>query len=130
MSDDMDGLCPSYRKCCSHGVSLKHFGPRASTAADCTYPLNRTYTAFYWETLIVRELLTGPKRFTELRTALPGVSPKTLSVLTAATIRPHRAGYPSCPPRVEYELTPAGARLEVMLNTMAAWAEQDLPRIG
>jgi DNA-binding HxlR family transcriptional regulator len=29
-------------------------------------------------TLLVREL-TGPKRFTELRTALPGISPTTLS---------------------------------------------------
>jgi DNA-binding HxlR family transcriptional regulator len=29
-----------------------------------------------------------------------------------------------------YGLTPAGARLEVVLDTMAAWAEQDLPRIG
>ena len=32
-----------------------------------------------WATLIVRDLLTGPKRFTELRTGLPGISPKTLS---------------------------------------------------
>jgi hypothetical protein len=34
------------------------------------------------------------------------------------------------PLRVEYQLTPAGARLEVVLATMAAWAEQDLPRSG
>src|SRR5438128_941850 len=84
-----------------------------------------------WATLIVRELLTGPKRFTELRTALPGISPKTLSsrlrrfVLTGLVTR---TAYPEIPPRVEYQLTPAGARLEVVLATMAAWAEQDLPR--
>ncbi|WP_328752924.1 winged helix-turn-helix transcriptional regulator [Streptomyces sp. NBC_00285] len=41
-----------------------------------------------------------------------------------------RAAYPEIPPRVEYELTPAGARLEVVLATMDAWAEQDLPRTG
>jgi DNA-binding HxlR family transcriptional regulator len=86
-----------------------------------------------WATLIVRELLTGPKRFTELRAALPGISPKTLSsrlrrfVLTGLATR---TAYPEIPPRVEYQLTPAGARLQVVLDTMAAWAEQDLPRNG
>jgi DNA-binding HxlR family transcriptional regulator len=86
-----------------------------------------------WATLIVRELLTGPKRFTELRAALPGISPKTLSsrlrrfVLTGLVTR---TAYPEIPPRVQYQLTPAGARLEVVLATMAAWAEQDLPRNG
>jgi DNA-binding HxlR family transcriptional regulator len=86
-----------------------------------------------WATLIVRELLTGPHRFTELREALPGISPKTLSsrlrrfVLTGLVTR---TAYPEIPPRVVYELTPAGARLEVVLGTMAAWAEKDLPRLG
>ena len=32
-----------------------------------------------WSTLIIRELLTGPKRFSELRTALGMGSPKTLT---------------------------------------------------
>ncbi|MEV0173265.1 helix-turn-helix domain-containing protein [Streptomyces sp. NPDC050803] len=86
-----------------------------------------------WATLIVRELLTGPKRFTELRAALPGISPKTLSsrlrrfVLTGLVTR---TAYPEIPPRVEYELTPEGARLQVVFDAMAAWAEQDLPRTG
>lgn len=86
-----------------------------------------------WATLIVRELLTGPKRFTELRLGLPGISPKTLSsrlqrfVLTGLVTR---TAYPEVPPRVEYQLTPAGQRLEVVLATMGAWAEQDLPRSG
>jgi DNA-binding HxlR family transcriptional regulator len=86
-----------------------------------------------WATLIVRELLTGPHRFTELREALPGISPKTLSsrlrrFVSAGLVT--RTAYPEIPPRVVYELTPAGARLEVVLATMAAWAEKDLPRLG
>ncbi|QYX82807.1 helix-turn-helix transcriptional regulator [Streptomyces akebiae] len=86
-----------------------------------------------WATLIVRELLTGPKRFTELRAALPGISPKTLSsrlrrfVLIGLVTR---TAYPEVPPRVEYRLTPAGTRLQVVFDAMAAWAEQDLPRTG
>ncbi|MFG2473048.1 winged helix-turn-helix transcriptional regulator [Streptomyces canus] len=80
-----------------------------------------------------RELLTGPKRFTELRAGLPGISPKTLSsrlrrfVLLGLVTR---TAYPEVPPRVEYELTPAGARLEVVPAAMGARAEQDLPRTG
>ncbi|MEU7858445.1 winged helix-turn-helix transcriptional regulator [Nonomuraea sp. NPDC049141] len=41
-----------------------------------------------------------------------------------------RTACPVIAPRVEYQLTPAGARLEVVLDTMAAWAEQDLPPTG
>jgi DNA-binding HxlR family transcriptional regulator len=86
-----------------------------------------------WATLIVRDLLTGPKRFTELRAGLPGISPKTLSARLQRFVRTGlvtRTAYAEIPPRVEYQLTPAGARLEVVLATMAAWAEQDLPRNG
>ena len=84
-----------------------------------------------WATLIVRELLTGPKRFTELREGLPGISPKTLSsrlqrfVLTGLVTR---TAYAEIPPRVVYELTPSGQRLEAVLASMAAWADRDLPR--
>lgn len=84
-----------------------------------------------WATLIVRELLTGPKRFTELRTALPGISPKTLSSRLKRlehTGLATRTAYAEVPPRVEYELTPAGGRLDTVLATMAEWAERDLPR--
>jgi DNA-binding HxlR family transcriptional regulator len=84
-----------------------------------------------WATLIVRDLLTGPKRFTELRTGLPGISPKTLSARLQRFVRTGlvtRTAYPEIPPRVEYRLTPAGERLKVVLDAMAAWADQDLPR--
>ncbi|MET7517951.1 winged helix-turn-helix transcriptional regulator [Streptomyces sp. NPDC005480] len=78
-------------------------------------------------------MLTGPKRFTELRAALPGISPKTLSsrlrpfVLTGLVTR---TDYPEIPPRLEYQLTPEGARLQAVFDAMAAWAQQDLPRTG
>jgi DNA-binding HxlR family transcriptional regulator len=108
--------------------------------SDLQYPLPECPVARFltvldgpWATLIVRDLLTGPKRFTELRAGLPGISPKTLSSRLQRFVRTGlvtRTAYPEIPPRVVYGLTPAGARLEVVLDTMAAWAEQDLPRIG
>ncbi|MCI2957033.1 helix-turn-helix transcriptional regulator [Agromyces atrinae] len=78
-----------------------------------------------WATLIVRELLTGPRRFGELRDALPGISAHTLThrlrrfeaygIVT-------RTAYAEMPPRVEYELTDIGHGLRQVLDAMNSWA--------
>ncbi|MER5964578.1 helix-turn-helix domain-containing protein [Streptomyces sp. NPDC002057] len=78
-----------------------------------------------WATLIVRELLHGPHRFTELRAALPGISPHTLTSRlrrfeTYGLVT--RTAYAEIPPRVEYRLTPLGEGLGPVLDTMARWA--------
>lgn len=78
-----------------------------------------------WATLIVRELLPGPLRFTQLRDALPGISPHTLTS-RLRRFEAHgivtRTAYPEIPPRVEYELTALGERLRPVLEAMAVWA--------
>ncbi|MET8498056.1 winged helix-turn-helix transcriptional regulator [Streptomyces microflavus] len=77
-----------------------------------------------WATLIVRELLHGPHRFTELRDALPGISPHTLTSRLRqfeATGIVTRTAYAEIPPRVEYRLTPLGEGLRGVLDAMAAW---------
>ncbi|MEV7174609.1 helix-turn-helix domain-containing protein [Streptomyces sp. NPDC093224] len=78
-----------------------------------------------WATLIVRELLPGPRRFTELRDALPGISPHTLTrrlrqFQSSGIVV--RTAYPEIPPRVEYRLTPLGEGLKDVLDSMAGWA--------
>lgn len=82
-----------------------------------------------WATLIVRELLGGTKRFGQLRAALTGVSPKTLTDrlrhLEAGGILTRRV-YAEVPPRVEYQLTERGRRLEPILLAMWAWGHEDL----
>ncbi|MFI1225005.1 MULTISPECIES: winged helix-turn-helix transcriptional regulator [unclassified Streptomyces] len=78
-----------------------------------------------WATLIVRELLHGPHRFTELRDALPGISPHTLTSRLRqfeANGLVTRTAYAEIPPRVEYRLTPVGEGLREVLDAMAAWA--------
>jgi DNA-binding HxlR family transcriptional regulator len=83
-----------------------------------------------WATLIVRELLAGPRRFTSLRDTLTGISPKTLTArlrsLEAAGVV-HRVAYDESPPRVEYSLTSVGLELREVLDTMAAWSARNLP---
>ncbi|MEQ0558445.1 helix-turn-helix domain-containing protein [Amycolatopsis sp. NEAU-NG30] len=78
-----------------------------------------------WATLIVRELLPGPRRFSELREALPGISPHTLTSRlrqfeTYGIVT--RTAYPEIPPRVEYRLTSLGEGLRDVLDAMATWA--------
>jgi DNA-binding HxlR family transcriptional regulator len=78
-----------------------------------------------WATLIVRELLGGPLRFTELRAALPGISAHTLSD-RLRRFEEHglvtRTAYAEIPPRVVYELTDVGRGLRPVLEAMNAWA--------
>ncbi|WP_416970821.1 winged helix-turn-helix transcriptional regulator [Streptomyces sp. 4F14] len=78
-----------------------------------------------WATLIVRELLHGPHRFTKLREALPGISPHTLTSRLRQFERHGivtRTAYAEIPPRVEYRLTPLGEGLRDVLDEMGTWA--------
>ncbi|WP_350224292.1 helix-turn-helix domain-containing protein [Pseudarthrobacter sp. MEB009] len=78
-----------------------------------------------WATLIVRELLGGPLRFGEIKDRLTGISAHTLTN-SLRKFEDHglltRTVYPEIPPRVVYELTPAGQELRTVLNSMNDWA--------
>ncbi|UZX02899.1 helix-turn-helix transcriptional regulator [Arthrobacter sp. CDRTa11] len=78
-----------------------------------------------WATLIVRDLLKGPRRFNELLDGLPGISAHTLTS-RLRKFEAHelltRTAYSEIPPRVVYELTPLGQSLRPVLNSMNEWA--------
>jgi DNA-binding HxlR family transcriptional regulator len=78
-----------------------------------------------WALLIVRELLFGPKRFTDLRGELRNVSPNVLTQrleeLEAATILRRRQLPPPAASWV-YELTEWGRELEESILTLGRWA--------
>ncbi|MBW6436440.1 helix-turn-helix transcriptional regulator [Actinoplanes hulinensis] len=79
-----------------------------------------------WATLVVRELLAGPKRFTELRAALGAPSAKTLTDRLRALEHQGvltRTVFAEVPPRVVYELTARGHSLSGVLHAMPAWGE-------
>ncbi|AVT60994.1 MULTISPECIES: winged helix-turn-helix transcriptional regulator [Pectobacterium] len=79
-----------------------------------------------WATLIVRQLLLGPQRFTQLRDALPGISAHTLTH-RLKRFEAHglvtRTAYAETPPRVVYELTPLGEGLRGVLESMKTWGD-------
>ncbi|MEX1141582.1 MAG: winged helix-turn-helix transcriptional regulator [Thermoleophilaceae bacterium] len=77
-----------------------------------------------WALMIVRELILGPKRFTDVRAALPGLSPDVLSqrlrdleqsgIVERATLPPPAASH-------VYELTDWGRELESVLLALGRW---------
>ena len=79
-----------------------------------------------WATLIVRELLRGPQRFTQLREALPGISAHTLTHRLKGFERHGlvtRTAFAETPPRVVYELTSLGEGLRDVLEAMRKWGD-------
>jgi DNA-binding HxlR family transcriptional regulator len=77
-----------------------------------------------WALLVVRELLLGPKRFTDLRAGLPHVSPDVLSQrlreLEGDGIVQRRTLAPPAGSRV-YELTDRGMELEPVILALGRW---------
>ena len=90
----------------------------------CPVELTMSLISNKWKTLIIRNLLSGRKRFSELAKGLPGISQK---VLTANLRELERDGlvlrtvYPEVPPRVEYELTEIGMSLKQIIEVMLVW---------
>lgn len=81
-----------------------------------------------WSTLVIRELLGGPRRFTELRKALGDPSAKTLTDRLRALEHQGvltRTVYAEVPPRVVYALTDRGRTLEGVLGAMHRWGNGD-----
>lgn len=82
--------------------------------ARCAVARTAELVCSKWTVLIVHDLSEGPRRFTELERACPGISPRTLSerlhMLEREGVVVRRA-YDEWPPRVEYELTDKGRAL-------------------
>lgn len=80
-----------------------------------------------WKVLIIRDLLSGTKRFGEIKKSVGNVSQK---VLTANLRSMEDSGlltrkvYPEVPPRVEYTLTETGYSLKPILDAMVTWGTE------
>lgn len=93
-------------------------------SASCPVEDTLTVIGSKWTVLIIRDLLTGVKRFGQLERSLDGISPRTLS-LRLSSMEHHgivdRKVFPEVPPRVEYKLTALGRSLEPVLKAMQIW---------
>lgn len=80
-----------------------------------------------WTGLIVRSLLGGSKRFSDIQEIIPNLSARMLTerfkeleeqgIVT-------RTVYPEMPVRIEYELTEKGRALEKAMDEIQKWAEE------
>jgi len=80
-----------------------------------------------WTTLIVRELLAGVKRFSELQRGIEGISPKMLTArlkMLEAHGLVSKEIFPVIPPKTEYQLTALGCELEVVIYAMAHFGDR------
>ena len=80
-----------------------------------------------WTLLVVRELLLGPKRFTDLRAGLPDISPNVLGQRLRELEEAGIVGRPRLAPPVAAqvsELTEGGRELEPAVLALGTWASR------
>ena len=101
---------------------LSEFCPRYATLMDL---LSRR-----WMGIILRVLMSGPHRFSEILAAVPGLSDPLLTQrlreMESKELLERRV-FPTSPVRVEYELTEAGRDLERAVRVLSQWAEKWWP---
>jgi DNA-binding HxlR family transcriptional regulator len=99
--------------------------PRRSYGDGCATAHALDLIGERWALLVVRELLLGPKRFTDLRADLPGMSPNILArrlrELGQADITRHRRLPPPAAANL-YELTERGQALKSVIYALGRWA--------
>ena len=80
-----------------------------------------------WTALILRDLSSGPKRFSELEKSVGTINPRTLSQ-RLDDLESHgiitKQSFAEVPPRTEYTLTQKGQDLMPVLKQMAAWGDK------
>ncbi|ALG11999.1 winged helix-turn-helix transcriptional regulator [Kibdelosporangium phytohabitans] len=103
--DKGDTFCPSYH----HAVEM--IGKR-------------------WSGVILRELLLGASRYSQLRSAIPSLTDKMLAARLQeleAEGMVTRTVVDSVPVRVEYALTDKGRDLEATITVLSEWADRWYP---
>lgn len=94
---------------------------------DCPVETTLTLIGDKWKVLIIRDLLTGTKRFSELKSSVTGITQKVLTSNLRAMEADGlviRTIYPVVPPKVEYTLTDTGKSLSPILDSMLAWGTE------
>ena len=108
------------------GVVISHVPPAKRHPYDQWSPDARALDLVgdKWTLLIVRDLLSGPRRFVELQRVLPGISTEQLRSRLNRMVADGmltRKRYREVPPRVDYELTERSRELAPVLGELARW---------
>lgn len=80
-----------------------------------------------WTGLIIRTLLEGQKRFSDIAEAIPNMSARMLTERFRELEKEGiivRKVFPETPVRIEYELSEKGRELQAVMNEVQKWAER------
>ena len=110
--------------------STRNFNKQVS-ASDCpvSYAINKI--GGHWKPIILYQLMSGPKRYSELKRAIPAVTEKMLIQHLKQLQDDNlviRKAENVVPPFVTYYLSEAGEDLTIVLNAMAEWGLRDSKR--
>ncbi|WP_316818464.1 helix-turn-helix domain-containing protein [Pedobacter nyackensis] len=108
--------------------STRNFN-KQTTAISCpvTYVMNKI--GGHWKPIILYHLSNGPKRYSELKRAIPQITEKMLIQHLKQLQEDDlvlRTAEPVVPPFVTYSVTSAGTKLQPVLNAMAIWGLEDM----
>ena len=88
---------------------------------ECPVEITLQLIGDKWKVLIIRDLLTGTKRFSELMRSVTGITQKVLTshlrAMEAAGLVSRKV-YPEVPPRVEYSLSELGESMRPIIKAM------------
>lgn len=106
---------------------MKKMNPNDS-ACDISCPVQRTAQVLdgKWTTLVLRDLLGGKKRYSELQRSLVGISPRLLAARLKALEEQGlvtRTAFATVPPTTEYALTALGHQIMPVVQAMAAYGQ-------
>lgn len=100
---------------------------------ECPVEMTLQLIGDKWKVLIIRDLLPGTRRFSELMRSVNGITQKVLTSHLRAMEQDGlitRKVYPEVPPKVEYTLTETGYSLRPILESMDAWGMQYKEKLG
>jgi DNA-binding HxlR family transcriptional regulator len=99
----------------------------------CTVEATMGVMGGRWKAVVLFHLLSGTKRFGELRRLLPRVTQRMLTLQLRELEEDglvRRTVFAEVPPRVEYELTAFGRSLEPILMAMREWGARYKRRLA
>lgn len=99
----------------------------AKTYTNCPVEYTASIIGSKWKIIILRDLLTGTKRYNELTRSVVSISAKVLTENLRELEKDgivKRKVYPVFPPKVEYSLTEKGLELKGVLACMKMFGEK------
>lgn len=103
----------------------------AKVYTNCPVEYTASIIGNKWKIIILRDLLTGIKRYNELTRSVVGISAKVLTENLRDLERDGiiaRKVYPEVPPHVEYSLTEKGYELKDVLECMKEFGKKYQPK--